>query len=159
MKNGLLYLSKESGHPWPELREIHEQVQKARPQIYAVQDVVLTSTPPVEFGYISKSANFKPQHVRQEITRLFEEINQDQILTDGDCLAQPSDLKSLTLGLQTGRISDTGCVIKRTLEWKHEQLIQLVHQLAQAVVGQALPYLGFRILKLEHGQVLNQHRG
>ena len=30
-----------SGHPWPDLREmIHEQVQKARPQIYAVQEVV-----------------------------------------------------------------------------------------------------------------------
>ena len=56
MKNGLPNLSKElfwkavediaaqttlvSGHPWPELREmIHEQVRKARPQIYAVQEV------------------------------------------------------------------------------------------------------------------------
>ena len=31
--------------------------------------------------------------------------------------------------------------------------------MAQSIVGPALPYLGFQILKLERGQVLNQHRG
>ena len=31
-------------------------------------------------------------------------------------------------------------------------------QLAQSAEGAALPYLGFQILKLEQGQVLNQHR-
>ena len=66
--------------------------------------------------------------------------------------------KSLTFGAQTGRGSDNGCLVKRTLEPRDAQLIQLVHQLAQAVKGQALPHLGFQILELEQGQVLNQHR-
>ena len=66
--------------------------------------------------------------------------------------------KSLTFGAQPGRGSDDGCVIKRTLDPRYAQLIQLVHKLAQVVEGQALPYLVFQILKLEQGQVLNQHR-
>ena len=37
-------------------------------------------------------------------------------------------------------------------------LIEIAHQLAQAVNGPALPYLGFQILKLEKGQNLNQHK-
>ena len=56
-----------SGHPWPELREmIHEQVQKARPQVYAVY---------VHLSFPGKSVSFKPQRVREESTRLFEEIS------------------------------------------------------------------------------------
>ena len=38
-----------SGHPWPELREmIHEQVQRTRPSINAVQEVVPTPTPLIQ---------------------------------------------------------------------------------------------------------------
>ena len=87
--------------------------------------------------------------------RLFEE---NQPRSNANRWRLSGVAKSLTLGAQTGRGSDNGCVIRRTLEQRYVPLIQLVHQLAQSVVGQALPYLGFQILGLEQGQVLNQHR-
>ena len=134
-----------SGHPWPELREmINEQIQQARPQIYVVQDMVLTPTPPVELSYLDNQ-QLKPHQLRQEIIRLFEETSQDQMPIDGAC--QLGVAKSLTFGAQTGRGSDNGCATKRILEPRYAQLIQLVHQLAQSAKVQALPYLGFQILK------------
>ena len=60
--------------------------------------------------------------------------------------------RSLTFGAQTGRGSDNGCVIDRTDDPKYGRLIDIVHQLAQAAEGPALPYPGFQILKLEKGQ-------
>ena len=47
---------------------IHEQVQKVRLQIYAVQEVVPTPTPPVQLSYPGE-----PQRAREEIIRLFKE--------------------------------------------------------------------------------------
>ena len=115
MKNGLPYLSKElfwkameditaattlvSGHSWPELREmIHEQVQQARPQTFAVQDVVLTPYPPVELSYLGKSVNFRPHQVRQEIIRLFEE---NQPRPNANRWGLSGVAKSLTFGRST----------------------------------------------------------
>ena len=66
--------------------------------------------------------------------------------------------QSLTFGAQTGRGSDRSCVIKRTNDYQFYIVMNLVHQLAQNVVGPALPYLGFQILKLGVGKNLNQHR-
>ena len=66
--------------------------------------------------------------------------------------------QSFTFGAQTGRGSDQSCVIKRTTDYKYHILITLVHQLAENAVGPALPYLGFRILKLGAGRNLNQRR-
>ena len=66
--------------------------------------------------------------------------------------------KTLTFGAQTGRGSDNGCVINRTKEQRFVKFIKLVHQMAQSVTGDALPYLGFKILKLDKDQNLNQHR-
>ena len=65
--------------------------------------------------------------------------------------------KSLTFGAQTGRGSNNG-VTNRAHEPKYARLIEVVHQLAQSAEGAALPHLGLQILKLEQGQVLNQHR-
>ena len=161
MKNGLPYLSKElvwqameaiaskttlvSGHPWPELREmIHEQVQRTRPKIHAVHEVVPTPTPPVQVSSPKKSVRFDPNQARQEIMRLVEE---NQPRPNANRWRPSGVAKSLTLGAQTGRGSDNGVSsCNRTHEPKHAKLIQLVHQLAQSVVDIALPCLGFQIL-------------
>ena len=66
--------------------------------------------------------------------------------------------QSLTFGAQTGRGPDRSCVIKRTTDHKYDNLLTLVHELAQNAVGPMLPYLGFQILKLGEGQSLNGHR-
>ena len=172
MKNGLPYLSKElfwmamqdisanttlvSGHPWPKLREmIHEQVQKTRPQIYAVGAVMPTSTPPVHLSHLGKSAHFNPHKARQKIIRLFEENQpKNQILTDDACREQPHRLP-----LEHRLAEDLMLVVfNRTHEQQYAKLIVLVRQLAQSAQRPALPYLGCQILKLERGQVLNQHR-
>ena len=67
-----------SGHPWLELRDlIDEQVQRTHPQIYVVEEVVLTPIPPVQFSYLVTSEDFKPHEARQEVMRLFE-VHQPQ---------------------------------------------------------------------------------
>ena len=58
--------------------------------------------------------------------------------------------KTLTFGTQTGRDSDQACVIHRTLHPKYQELIQLIHSLAQSTETR-LPYLGAQVLMLEAG--------
>ena len=131
-----------SGHPWPEPRKmIHEHFQKVRPQITAVTEVVHTPTPAVHDSYPGKSVRFKPHNARQEITRLFEE---NQPRPNANRWRLSGKAKSLTFGAQTGRGSDAGCVINRTLEPRCAKFIQLMHQMAQSIVGPVFPYLDFR---------------
>ena len=103
-------------------------------------------------SYPGKSASSSPHHARKEIMRLFDE---DQPKPNGN---RSGVAKSLTFGAQTGRGSNNGCVIKRTLGQRYVKLFCWPIHMAQSVVDNALPYLGFQILKLEKGQVLNQHR-
>ena len=162
MKNGLPYLSQDlfweamediarqttlvSGHPWPE---------QSYPMIHAVQEVVPTPAPPFQVSSPGKSVSFNPHQARNELMRLFDEKpkpNANRSRLSGVA-------KTLIFGAQTGRGSEDGVVIKKTYEQKYTKLIQVVHQLAQSVVDNdnALPSLGFQILKLERGQDLNQH--
>ena len=62
-----------------------------------------------------------------------------------------------TFGAQTGRGSEKGCLIRRTLDPKYGELIRLVHSLA-ASAENVLPYLGLQVLMLEAGQELNKHQ-
>ena len=145
-----------TGHPWPELKEIiREQVQKSSPTIHAVQEVALIEPPPIVLSYPRKSVTFSPHQARHGIAKLLDanhpQPNPNRIRLSGSA-------KTLTFGAQTGRASEKGCVIKRTHEQKYSRLIQVVHKLAQSVIGAALPYLGLQLLKLERGQNLNQHR-
>ena len=156
MKNGLSYLTQElfwramqaiannthlvSSHTWFELRDmIDEQVQKTHPQIYAVEEVVLTPIPPVQFTHLATSDNFKPNKARQKVIRLFETHHPPP---NPNRWRLSGTTKSLTFGAQTGRGSDNGCVVNRTYEAKYARLIAVVHELAQAANGPALPYLG-----------------
>ena len=128
------------GHTWLELRElIDEQVQRTHPQVYAVEEVVPITVGPVEFRHLLSSEEIKPSKARQEVMWVFE-VHQPPPTSNRWRLSGVA--KSLTFGAQT----------------KYARLIEVVHQLAQSAEGAALPYLGFQILKLEQGQVLNQHR-
>ena len=158
MKNGLPYLSKDlfwqamediagqttlvSGHPWPELRDmIHEQVERTSPEIHAVHAVVPTPAPSIQVSYPGKSVSVNPHRARHEITRLFDD---NQPKPNANRWRLSGVAKSLTFGAQTGRGSDNGCVIKRTLEQKYATLSRLVHQTAQSVVDSVLSYLSFQ---------------
>ena len=55
---------------------------------------------------------------------------------------KPIFFPSNTLGAQTKRESDKGCVVKRTYDPKRGKSIKLVHSLAQSTAETALPCLG-----------------
>ena len=172
MKNGLPYLTNElfwramediarkatlvSGHTWTELKNmIDNRVYEPQPQIYSVKTVAVPETPKVLLSATHRTHHFIPNNVRKQIVEWFEHFHPPANPNRGRLSGTAS---SLTFGAQTGRGSDRSCVIKRTLDYKFQPLITLVHELAQNAVGPMLPYLGFQILRLGVGQSLNQHR-
>ena len=108
-------------------------MSKFNSRVLRFTHIMLTPTPPVELSCLDRSATFKPHQVRQEIVRLFEE-NQPRPNANRWRLSVVA--KSLTFRAQTRRGSDNGCAIKRTPVPRYAQLIQLVHQLAQAAKDQ-----------------------
>ena len=172
MKNGLPYLSKElfwkamedisqratltSGHTWSELRKLLDnQVYEPQPQIYSVKTVTVPETPKVLMSATPRTHHFIPNNVRKQIVEWLEHFHPPANPNRGRLSGTAS---SLTFGAQTGRGSDRSCVIKRTLDYRYQSLITLVHELAQNAVAPMLLYLGFQTLRLGAGQSLNQHR-
>ena len=172
MKTGLPYLSKElfwramkdiarkatlvSGHAWSELKDmIDNRVYEPQPQIYSVKTVAVPEAPKVLLSATPRTHHFIPNNVRKQIVEWFEHFHPPANPNRGRLSGTAS---SLTFGAQTVRGSDHSCVIKRTLDYKFQPLITLVHELAQSAVAPMLPYLGFQILRLGVGQSLNQHR-
>ena len=96
-----------------------------------------------------------PTRQDKKLCVCLKRISQHLIPTDGVCQEWPHHW---LLEHKLDEDPTIFCVINRTHEAKYARLIEVVHQLAQSVDGPALPYLGFQTLKLERGQILNQHR-
>ena len=132
-----------------------DQVQEPQPQIYSVKAVTAPEAPLAVFRQVSSTSHFQPWKERLDVIAWFKEFHPSSNPSRGRL---SGTAQSLTFGAQTGRGSERSCVIKRTTDYKYHGLIDPVHQLAQSVVGPALPYLGFQILRLGVGQNLNPHR-
>ena len=111
--------------------------RRLKPQIYGVEAVVLTLTPPVQFSYLGVSENFKPHKARQEVIRQLKKIIHCRILTDGVCQEW---LSHSLLEHRSDEVPTMVVFFDRTHEARYARLIVVVHQLAQSVQGPALPY-------------------
>ena len=129
--------------------------QEPHPQVYSVKEVKVTDPPEVVFTTVPRTQHFVPSEVRKSIMARFDCL---KVTPNANRSRLSNVALSLTFGAQTGRGSDRSCVMRRTLEPVYQELISMVHELAQNAAGAALPYLGIQILKLEAGQELNQHR-
>ena len=65
--------------------------------------------------------------------------------------------RALFLGAQTNRGLHNGCVVKRTLQERYQEVLLKVHALA-ACCSKELPYLGVYVTQLSAGQGLNRHK-
>ena len=86
-----------------------------------------------------RTQHFVPSEVRKSIMARFDCL---KVAPNANRSRLSNVALSLTFGAQTGRGSDRSCVMRRTLEPVYQELISMVHELAQNAAGAALPYLG-----------------